>query len=679
MEVPVDVLDGLQAGVRLPVGGDEAVHAEVVVVVHSDAVLPPAAVGKEGLRPARRLVFRRNRLTDALVDPVPDECSLRVRPGVEDVPVLLEPTRAVPHRMGVLAEDEGHRRPLGRVLHHRLGARVHERVDVGARTAVGRGSFVVDRPRGVAVLDHLVRGCEVGAVTGLVAHGPDDDRGMVLVPLDHARAAVEDGRLPDRVVGDAVPRVGSEPVGLEVGLVDEVEAVPVAEVVPLGIVGIVGRPHRVDVVLLHQLDVVDHQVPGQMVPGVGVVLVTVDALDEDGAPVHEQPPVTDLHLAEADVRRDHLDDVAARVLEGQQQAVEVGRLGRPVPRCAHRDREDDSALPARHDLEDLLAGRCGRLAIGVGQLDCQRPRGAGLGRVAHERLDAQHSVLVCGVQVGMRLEVPHVLRTAAPQDHVPEDAAQAEHVLVLEERAVAPAIDLRGQGVRARLQEARDVELDRKAAVLAVPDLVPVDPDVEGRIDTAELQVYPPAAPACRNLEGRAIRAHRVLLTRDARRLQVDVEGIADVRVDRYVEAFDLPVGGDTDLGPGRVVVVGPLETRGTVCWVRRQEKPPPAVERLDPRRSGPLACPRGVRRRVGREGGMGLLRVEADHRGIVPLGPELGGGAEARRPQKDRQRGPEASVQHRWSPWFCPQPTRPSGVMIERSIRSTVLPAESH
>ena len=49
VHVAVDVLDREQPGVRLPVGADQAVLAEVVVVVDCRPVLPPAAVGQERL------------------------------------------------------------------------------------------------------------------------------------------------------------------------------------------------------------------------------------------------------------------------------------------------------------------------------------------------------------------------------------------------------------------------------------------------------------------------------------------------------------------------------------------------------------------------------------------------------------------------------------------------------
>ena len=70
--------------------------------------------------------------------------------------------------------------------------------------------------------------------------------------------AVQVGRRPRRVVGQPVLRIRAEAVALDVRFVDEVEAVPVAQVVPLRVVRVVRRAHGVHVVLLHQLDVAHH-------------------------------------------------------------------------------------------------------------------------------------------------------------------------------------------------------------------------------------------------------------------------------------------------------------------------------------------------------------------------------------------------------------------------------------
>ena len=158
---------------------------------------------------------------------------------------------------------------------------------------------------------------------------------MVLVALDHADGAVHVGVGPVRVLGQGLLAV-AHAVALDVGLVDQVEAVAVAQVIPGRLVRIMAGAHGVDVVLLHHQDVLDHALDRDRLAAVGIDLVAVDALEEDALAVDEQVAVPDLDLAEADVDRDDLQDRSARVLEREEQLVEVRRLGRPLERIRDR-------------------------------------------------------------------------------------------------------------------------------------------------------------------------------------------------------------------------------------------------------------------------------------------------------------------------------------------------------
>lgn len=139
---------------------------------------------------------------------------------------------------------------------------VHRADDVGE---VGRGleavvhrTLVVHRTRRVVGLEPLVAALEVGAHARLVAHRPDDDRGVVLVAARHALVALQVHPGILRLAGQRLLAV-AHAVRLDVRLVEHVDAVAVAEVVPDGVVGIVARTHGVDVELLHDADILHHR------------------------------------------------------------------------------------------------------------------------------------------------------------------------------------------------------------------------------------------------------------------------------------------------------------------------------------------------------------------------------------------------------------------------------------
>lgn len=84
-------------------------------------------------------------------------------------------------------------------------------------------------------------------VAGLVAQRPHDDRRRIFVSLDHPRAALDDRVEPLRVRGrhdGVVAQSRVEAVRLEVGLVDQVQPVARAEVVPVVVVGEEGEEKR---------------------------------------------------------------------------------------------------------------------------------------------------------------------------------------------------------------------------------------------------------------------------------------------------------------------------------------------------------------------------------------------------------------------------------------------------
>ena len=258
-------------------------------------------------------VLRGDGLREALVDPVPDGAADEARVGLEGVPVFREVTVAVAHRVRVLAEHERARVGFTCLCRDLSGRRVHVADEIDVRAAVG--ALVVDRACRVSSMNRRRCRLEVHPVARLVPHRPDDHRGVVGKCLDHPRVPFDVGRLPRGVVAERPVEAVPEAVRLDVGLVDDVEAVLVAEVVPLLHVGIVRRADEVEVVLLHQLDVADHQGARHHLARVWLVLVAVDAANQDRTAVDEQPGVPDLDLAEPDAPRYDARDASAGVLQ----------------------------------------------------------------------------------------------------------------------------------------------------------------------------------------------------------------------------------------------------------------------------------------------------------------------------------------------------------------------------
>ena len=455
------------------------------------------------------------------------------------------------HRMRELAEDQRARvvgRGRGPGL-DRVDVGVHRADDVAGRTARGPveldRTLVVQRPGRIARAHPARRGVVIRAVAALVAERPENHARMVLVALDHVLHAVDPRPQVARVAAELVV----VRVRLDVRLVDGVEAVAVAQVEPVRVVRVVRAAHRVHVELLHQPRVRLHQLARHRTAAQVVVVVPVDAADPDGLSVDEQAPVADLDRAEADPARGRL-----AVLRLDDERVERGLLRRPEPRVPQ------AGLGGEARLQHLAAA-------GVEQ--------PGPDRAA--RVDGE-----APVGAGAREEV---LDPAGVDVDAARDPGVPPLVLVLDEARVGPAHDRNGELVRRPMpHELRDVELGRRASVLADADGLAVQHDVQHALDAAEPEHDPLAAPCARDRERAPVEPCRVRLGHVRRPF---CERHHDVRVVRRVEALHRPQARHLDALPACTLAQ-------RVFGTRREAKLPVAVERALP---GPLE--RGARRQL--------------------------------------------------------------------------------
>ncbi len=220
--------------------------------------------------------------------------------------------------------------------------RIHRAGQVADRSLVARpvpadGALVVERPGRVERAHPGGRGLVVGAVTGLVAQRPGDDRWVVPVALDHPRHAGD----PLAEVARVVAQGALEGVRLDVRLVDDVQAELVGQVEEGRVVRVVRRAHGVEPELLHlstrsaRIDVRRDDPSGVLVE-----VVAVDAADED-------PPAVD------------------RAGPGRGSRPAGSRPGPSPPRRPPR--------PGRPERDG--GGRGARGALGGPRLDARRRRG----------------------------------------------------------------------------------------------------------------------------------------------------------------------------------------------------------------------------------------------------------------------------------------------------------------
>jgi len=307
--------------------------------------------------------------------------------------------------------------------------------------------------------------------------------------------------------------------------------------------------------------------------------------------------------------------------EGEEQGVQVRRLGRPLESSGHGALQGDEVRPGRLQSE-------GRHQRNIEHRASVRAEQFGAQPVGRHRagqdtpqiyVNCQVAVRVICVEPGAGPEVAHMHARRGHEKHVTLDSADLPVILPFEIRAIREAVDLDGHRVGARLQERRDVELGRSLAPLAVSDLAAVHPQIHGRFHAAEVQEHLHACPILRHFESPAIRSHGVPIGRHARWIRR--EGIGDVRVDRDAVAEHLPVRRHRDLVPRVVVEVGAIEISRAIRRISDPVEPTGTAQRPNERRSGRIARQRTfpIRKRI--EGGSRRLLVPFEDGGVFEVG----------------------------------------------------------
>ena len=518
-------------------------------------------------------VFRRiHRPADCLVHEVPDITALVFGLSADQVPVLLVVAHRITHRMGIFALDQRLGRIAGQIARGRVHAHVHRAVDIGL--AVQAGPFILHRAGRIISLDPIVGGLEIRTVTGLVAQAPDYDAGVVEIPQDHPLVADQVGRLEIIPAGQG-RRTVTDTVGLDVPFIGHIQAILVAERIPTRVVRIVGRTHRIDIQLLHNLDILNHLSLRDDIAARRTEFVAVGALDEYRLTVDQELPVFDFHAAEAETDAGGLIIPALAIPGRHGEGIEIRLLGTPKPRCIYLGRA------AQHDVPILgefplagyrhLSGRH-RPAGPVIQYLVIHPENTGR-NFCRDRYVAVH--IRNDVDIFQPPGFPRIDIYAAG------DTCETPEVLILQVGAVAPAHHLQGDGILPCLDKFRDVETGLQFAVFAVTHFLAIDPDPDVGRRRADAQADLLADPVLGDRESTAVLADVVFLSRYFGRiaLEMTAPGIADVQVERIAVAIEFQHARHRDRAPVRIPETYGLETGRPLRRSRSQLEFPRAVQ----------------------------------------------------------------------------------------------------
>ena len=397
------------------------------------------------------------------------------------------------------------------------------------------------------------------------------------------------------------------------------EAVLVGEFVEARQVRVVGGADGVDVQRFHEPQVGDHRRLVQHMRPLRVVLVAVHPAQRERPAVEQELRVADLDAPETDADRRRFERPSFGVEQGQGEFVERRRFRGPGPHRAEGLVEGRRCFAAGLDGRFEHSRRLPyRSSVRVEEAHAEAVRaGISGGGVPDEGGQGEISVPVGVVEIGDDFEVAEVGARTGEQADAPVDPADPPEVLALQVTAVAPAVHLDRQQVRAGAQRPGDAELRRRAAAFAVPDPFTVHEHEEGRVHALEAEEDFVAVPLVGYLEGSPVRADRVVVRGDVRR--VGGEGVGLVAIDRVAVAFEFPVRRNRYGVPAGIVVPGLEEVLRAFGGIRRPVEFPGAVEAEEAARFLGTSGQGVFRRRERRETRPGFLAVHGEDRGVLP------------------------------------------------------------
>src|SRR5512145_147572 len=103
----------------------------------------------------------------------------------------------------------------------------------------------------------------IGSETGFIAQRPVDDRRMVFIWLNISGITIQERFAPGCILRKTAPVL----MRLEIGLGTKIDPIFITQLVPQWCVGIMAGAYRVDVILLHQFDILNHRFAGNIPSG----------------------------------------------------------------------------------------------------------------------------------------------------------------------------------------------------------------------------------------------------------------------------------------------------------------------------------------------------------------------------------------------------------------------------
>ncbi len=311
-------------GVRQTVGAYQTVVTEIIVGSVIGIVI--AAVGV--YHPA---VFAGSSQT--LINKVPDKSTLVNGIFAGNVHIFLETAAGVAHGMRVFTlYNRTVTAGICRIALDPVMRTVHRTIYIGPR--IQTGTLILHRTRRILGLYPFVDFCEILAVARFISHRPHNHRRMVEIALDITHVAFHVRTPPFGTYSQSLVAI-AHAMALKIGFGHHIDTHRITQVVPQIVVGIMTRADGIDIILLHDPQVLQHTLPAHHITAIRIKLMTVHTLHYDRLAIDTELPVLDLDFSETCTHRHHFLHPRSTAQSGSE-SIERRGLGSPFLRIINR-------------------------------------------------------------------------------------------------------------------------------------------------------------------------------------------------------------------------------------------------------------------------------------------------------------------------------------------------------
>ena len=157
---------------------------------------------------------------------------------------------------------------------------------------------------------------------------------MIFVALVHIQRTVYVGIHKQRIISQcsAYIQVIAHSVAFNIGFIYDVDAIPVTQFVEAFLLRVVTGTYGVYIVLFPKFEVFQHEIFGDVMSGVFIVLVIVDSFHEDRPAVYHELLVFYLYGTKTYFAAGGFNNVSVDVFQADNECIEVRCFGCPLQR-----------------------------------------------------------------------------------------------------------------------------------------------------------------------------------------------------------------------------------------------------------------------------------------------------------------------------------------------------------